>query len=289
MFKELILVIIMLSGTAVADDRENFALGLKALENKAFEQAKQKFLTIESTALKTMALNNLAMATFLAGEPQSGIKLWRQYLQSQSECAIPFENLTKAYSFESAKSLATIMNLAAPMIPDFIANKDNGQTFALAPSSQTTDNDVFTASNVSQTPSASSPNQDAEAPRSDNVNAIRKQLKIQVYEALLAWRDRWQTGVIEGYFSSYLTGVSPKQHLDFKTWQNDRKKKVFPGRVLTLKLADIAIKIEDDLEHATVDFEQKYQSHTINDTVKKRLLFKWQSGEWLIYSELELR
>ena len=286
MLKKLILVIIMLSGTAVADDRENFALGLEALENKAFEQAKQKFLTIESTALKTMALNNLAMATFLAGETQSGINLWRQYLQSQTECAIPFENLTKAYSFESAKSLATIMNLVAPTPPDFIANKDDGQTFALAPSTQTTDNGVMAASKASQTPST--PNQVAKAPRSDNIDAIRKQLNIQVYEALLAWRDRWQAGVIEGYFSSYLAGVSPKQHLDFKTWQNDRTKKVFPGRVLTLKLADIAIKIEDDLEHATVDFEQKYQSHTINDTVKKRLLFKWQSGEWLIYSELVL-
>jgi len=98
-----------------------------------------------------------------------------------------------------------------------------------------------------------------------------------------SWAEAWSAQDVDAFVSFYKRWYSTpgKNHAQ---WVSDRQVKLTNKRYISVVVSSIKQKKISENRFA-VDFTQNYQSDTINDTIRKRLVFDKINGQWKISNE----
>ncbi len=114
-------------------------------------------------------------------------------------------------------------------------------------------------------------------------------VKVEVGYIVDRWREAWATGNIDDYLISYGTNFVPANDLSLADWKQQRRSRVNAQKQIELSLSEFDISMSDNLDQATVDFNQGYKSGSYAENSRKRLILEKEDGTWKIVSERELQ
>ncbi len=101
---------------------------------------------------------------------------------------------------------------------------------------------------------------------------------------LREWAKAWASQDGAAYLSFYSSSFIPERGLSHQAWREQRQVRVSAPRFINITLSEVTVsQLDQDL--VQVHFSQHYRSNTINDQVRKELLFKKENGQWRIIRE----
>lgn len=104
---------------------------------------------------------------------------------------------------------------------------------------------------------------------------------------LQAWAKAWRSKNPNDYIAAYTPSYRPNAKLSHSAWVEQRKQRLTKPKFINVQLANIQVEIlRENL--AEVKFEQRYQSDTYRDAVKKRVLMVSTDKGWRISLEKTL-
>ncbi len=98
------------------------------------------------------------------------------------------------------------------------------------------------------------------------------------------WANAWSAQDVAGYLSFYAREFIPPKNLSREAWEVDRQVRLKKPAYIKITLSNIKINIHGS-EYAEVRFNQRYQSNTYGDQVRKELLMRKVDDKWLITQE----
>ncbi|MFT6351945.1 MAG: tetratricopeptide (TPR) repeat protein [Neptuniibacter pectenicola] len=112
-------------------------------------------------------------------------------------------------------------------------------------------------------------------------------LEQQVTQHLQNWASAWSNKDHQGYINAYTDVYRPNAKLNHNQWVTQRQQRISKPAFIRVDVSNITIKrLSPNLVEAR--FEQRYQSDTYKDAVKKRVLMVNTSGQWKISLERSL-
>ena len=111
-----------------------------------------------------------------------------------------------------------------------------------------------------------------------------EQNKAAIIDTVNSWAASWSAQDAEAYIAFYGREFSPPKKLTREAWEAQRKVRLAKPRFIKVSLNDIRVSLLGDA-HAQASFQQKYESNTYRDSVKKTLILKKENGNWLITGE----
>lgn len=109
----------------------------------------------------------------------------------------------------------------------------------------------------------------------------------QVESHLQAWASAWRSQDHLGYVNAYTSNYRPNAKLSHNQWVQQRKVRLNKPEFIKVELSNISIELlRENL--AEVRFDQKYQSNTYIDSVKKRVMMVKTNNQWKISLERSL-
>lgn len=99
------------------------------------------------------------------------------------------------------------------------------------------------------------------------------------------WASAWSAQDVDAYLANYGIEFVPPKGLSRKQWEKDRRIKLKRPDFIKITLSEMKINLHGK-EYAEVTFEQRYQSDTYGDKVKKELLMRKVNDKWLITQEI---
>lgn len=127
----------------------------------------------------------------------------------------------------------------------------------------------------------------ATLPEVVDVNGSSQNPEQAVEQHLNAWADAWGKQDVEQYISSYTSYYRPNSRLNHSQWVAQRKVRVAKPKFIRIEIDSLSIKMLKP-NVAQLTFEQRYQSDTYKDAVRKRVIMTKTNGEWKIYKERSL-
>ncbi|EAR60418.1 tetratricopeptide repeat protein [Neptuniibacter caesariensis] len=108
-----------------------------------------------------------------------------------------------------------------------------------------------------------------------------------IKQHLLSWSKAWSAKDYQGYIDSYTAEYRPNAKLTHSQWTAQRQARLSKPKFIKVSLNDIKVKLlRDNLAEAK--FEQRYQSDTYKDAVRKRIMLIKTDDEWKISLERSL-
>lgn len=98
------------------------------------------------------------------------------------------------------------------------------------------------------------------------------------------WASAWSAQNVDAYLANYGNDFVPPRGLSRKQWEKDRRIKLKRPDFIKVTLSSMKINLHGR-DYAEVTFEQRYQSDTYGDKVKKELLMRKVDDKWLITQE----
>ena len=92
------------------------------------------------------------------------------------------------------------------------------------------------------------------------------------------WAQAWSDQDVESYVNRYISGYTPNPNLTHRQWLAQRQVRLTNKRFIKVGVRDFSV--VENADGFSVSFTQHYQSNTMNDTIRKRLSFKGQAGNW---------
>ena len=105
-----------------------------------------------------------------------------------------------------------------------------------------------------------------------------------VTDTVNRWAASWSAQDAESYILFYGKEFSPPKKLSRAAWEDQRRVRLARPSFIKVTLSDIRISLLGE-SHAQATFQQKYESNTYKDSVKKTLILKKEGGNWLITGE----
>ncbi len=206
--------------------------------------------------------NNYAVALFNNGQAaEAGIVL-QGYLESHNQVGTASNNLFRVYDFLAAESYSMLSG-SEPERPKL----------AIASSA----NPAITPSNILE-----------EAPvrlRDHAQDLDTETLKIE--RRMQGYLAAWSAGNAEAYLSYYYPDRSPVRGQGFERWKEERQRKIFPERNISVSMSDLQIMPIDNSQAIAV-YRQSYSASNYRDETTKQLTWLKQGGEWYIRYEAAL-
>jgi hypothetical protein len=127
-----------------------------------------------------------------------------------------------------------------------------------------------------------------------NQNKVTKSAKAeestveqQITNNLRSWANAWSNKDYKGYIATYTNVYRPNAKLTHKQWVQQREHRIAKPKFIKVSISNIKVKLlQDNLAEAL--FEQRYQSDTYKDAVKKRVMLVNSNGQWKISLEKSL-
>jgi tetratricopeptide (TPR) repeat protein len=109
----------------------------------------------------------------------------------------------------------------------------------------------------------------------------------QVGSLLEQWSSAWRNQNPAGYVEAYTSNYHPSPEMSHSEWVQQRHNRLTQPKYIKVALSDISISL---LRHNLSEayFEQRYESDSFKDAVKKRLLLVKENGQWRISHERTL-
>jgi len=101
---------------------------------------------------------------------------------------------------------------------------------------------------------------------------------------LREWAKAWASQDVAAYLSFYSPSFVPGRGLSHQAWKEQRQVRVSAPMFINITLSEVTVS-QQDQDLVQVHFSQHYRSNTINDQVRKELLFKKENGQWRITRE----
>ncbi|HEY9051357.1 MAG TPA: tetratricopeptide repeat protein [Gammaproteobacteria bacterium] len=204
--------------------------------------------------------NNLAVAMLQLGKLEQAQQALDEAVSSQSSFKTAHTNRKRLYDYLAAiayeKAMGTSNGTQLPKL-DLLNNISETEPV------------VIESANVVMAPPAQNETQ---------VNAINK--------AVQAWSSAWSDSDIKNYLAAYSTDFRPSEPAtDYTQWQNSRRARLALASNTQVKLENIRIYLDMQLQQALAEFVQHYRSANYQDKVLKQLYLKRQQDQWLIVEE----
>lgn len=135
---------------------------------------------------------------------------------------------------------------------------------------------------VVDTPASSASSEAGAAPvESGDISSGRK----SVDNAMKNWIAAWSNRDVQAYLDMYVPSFRPASGINHDQWVAQRKSVLGRARQVSLEITDLQIAMKD-AKRAVATFEQRYQSTSYQDVVRKTLEWKEVGGRWLISQEV---
>jgi len=109
----------------------------------------------------------------------------------------------------------------------------------------------------------------------------------QIENNLNNWANAWSSKDHQGYISAYTKLYRPNAKLSHNQWVKQREQRINKPKFIRVDLNKISVKLlRENLAEAR--FEQRYQSDTYKDAVRKRMILIKADGQWKISLEKSL-
>jgi Flp pilus assembly protein TadD len=109
----------------------------------------------------------------------------------------------------------------------------------------------------------------------------------EITQSLQNWAQVWSNKDYQGYINAYTPMYRPNVKLSHQQWVTQRQQRITKPKFIRIDVSNIQVKIlGQDL--AEVYFEQRYESDTYKDAVKKRVMMVNSNGQWKISLERSL-
>jgi tetratricopeptide (TPR) repeat protein len=173
-----------------------------------------------------------------------------------------------------------------PTAPQVNAKKEVEVVSLVAQPISTTNTATTTEATPSQIASTTSSKvkQDIE-PVQTSTAALSDEQKIELN--LTNWASAWSNKNHQGYIAAYTDMYRPNAKLSHSQWVEQRQQRITKPNFIRVSVSQINVKLlRDNLAEA--HFEQRYQSDTYKDAVRKRMVLVKSDGQWKISLEKSL-
>lgn len=121
------------------------------------------------------------------------------------------------------------------------------------------------------------PSEDAAQAVAQNIN--NKNVDEAAIELVTAWASAWSAQDVNGYVSFYQNNYTSSPSLTRQQWLDQREVRLTNKSFIQVKVSNFSVKQE--ATGFSVTFTQHYRSNTLDDTIRKTLLFAVpSSGNW---------
>lgn len=207
--------------------------------------------------------NNFAVALFNDGQAaEAGIVL-QSYLERHAQVGTASNNLFRVYDFLAAESYAMLSG-SEPELPKL---------------------DLLTAT---QAPLTNETARATESPVALRNAPDQSQSEVErIKQRLQGYLAAWSSGDAQAYMSFYIPERSPVRGQGFERWKEERERKIFPERDISVNADELQIMPVDESQAIAV-FRQSYRASNYSDETTKQLTWLKQGGEWYIRYETAL-
>lgn len=101
---------------------------------------------------------------------------------------------------------------------------------------------------------------------------------VEVIEKVKSWAKAWSDQKVNDYIAHYQTGYRPADGVSNSVWQQQRRIRLTNKKFIKVGVSNFSVKPENN--RMVVTFTQHYQSNTMDDSVRKRLVFVAPQGDW---------
>ena len=281
----------------------------QALSQQKYQQATQELDAVLATKPNDPEARFLKGLT-LAREQQTGdaVALFEKLTADYPDMAEGWNNLGVLYARQGklAKARDALVR-AVNLDPRYAPAQENlGDVYvALAENAYTTAGQVDTSSSAARTKGAKladflgdgatvaaavkSPGKSDSPPPVPNVTKDpSSQVTVDTSTpraALKTWAVAWSAQDVDRYLSMYAAAFTPGDGQSRSAWAASRRAKVSGPSRISVDISDVAVTRRG--EQVRLEFEQRYQSSTYQDQMRKALLMTQTADGWQILREDE--
>lgn len=243
------------------NDRQLFSQALGLSSKGQWSEAASLFQKIaQQNPAWPEPKNNLAVALLHMGKLEQAQQALDDAVSSQDSFKTAHANRKRLYDYLAAiayeKAMGTSNGTQLPRL-DLLTQITEAEPV------------VIESANVVMSPPAQNESQ---------VNVIK--------QALMTWSSAWSVSDINAYLAAYSTDFRPSEPAtDYTQWQNSRRARLAQANNTRVKLENIRVYLDIELQQALAEFVQHYQSANYQDKVLKQLYLKRQQDKWLIVEE----
>lgn len=121
-----------------------------------------------------------------------------------------------------------------------------------------------------------------EAPAPAAVTVVSAQADLR--NTVEAWANAWSARDADAYIDAYGSEFVPADGTARDRWEQTRRVRLSESSFIKVSLSRIKI-VEHGPEHAQVSFNQRYESDSFSDSVRKTLIMKKSGTDWKIVEE----
>jgi tetratricopeptide (TPR) repeat protein len=269
------------------DARARFLKGLILTEQNNTEAAIQVFtqLTRDYPELPE-PYNNLAVLYAAQGNYQRAQESLEMAIRTHPSYAVAHENLGDVYAkmaseaYDKALSLdrsnrtaQTKLALIRELFGGELPASESAQNVAAAP----------VAPRPAPTPAAPPAVQAQRTAPEDVVTPVADQTE-DVIATVNSWAKAWSNKDTAKYLSYYSPDFDPGTQTR-KEWESTRKVRLSRPKFIEISVSDADVTFNGNNE-ATVSFQQRYKSNTLDSTGHKTLKMEKSDRRWLIVQEI---
>jgi len=100
----------------------------------------------------------------------------------------------------------------------------------------------------------------------------------QAIERVRSWARVWAAQDVSGYVSHYADGYTPGPSISRAQWLEQRQVRLTNKAFIEVAVSDFSVR--DMGGQYSVTFTQRYRSNTVDDTIRKRLIFEKADNDW---------
>jgi len=109
-----------------------------------------------------------------------------------------------------------------------------------------------------------------------------------VRSTLFAWMTEWESGDVDDYLSFYANDFMLPEGVSRSAWEAGRRASIERTKKIDVGLTELKVVISEDSQHASVNFNQRYEFDQYRGSVDKLMLLELNEyGEWRIAYEAE--
>lgn len=242
------------------------AMAAQAYQQALVETSKQSRVKPKMTISKVAHLSNQSPELEKA---KNDIKNFKQQIALKDKQISQFQlGVTQQQDNDQAQlTIAKLEKQLADLKQQFEVNQGDyqNQIAALNKKLQQAAETQVVAINPSQSQTSGS------QPTNSNANN-------EVVAKVKSWAAAWSNQNVAAYIAHYKTGYRPSSGVSNREWRKQRQIRLSNKKFIRVKVSNFSVKPQAD--KVVVNFTQHYRSNTMDDSIRKQLVFSAANGDW---------
>lgn len=270
-----ILLLMLVSQSALADDREVFYRALALTKQDQWQQAADLFAQVASRNPQwPEPKNNLAVSLLNLGKVTEAQQALDAAVVSRSSFSVAQNNRQRLYDYLAAQAYSKALSqksIATPPALDLISALDLPavETVVAAPPA--------VAPAVTPPPVAAKP--DIKTPVSNTATVMGIEAFVN------GWAQAWSGADVKTYLAAYSAHFNPDDGKSIEQWADTRRVRLTTASQTRVDVQNLHIYLDASQQQAVAEFIQSYTSRTYRDRTVKQLLLSKEDNGWRILAE----